>query len=151
MVMQTKKDLKNIKNRIKETNERGFILEKDINFFKNKLANNKMSLNDFNGEDDSTTLEPGIIISEEQTEKGLKWLLDKMVTPNGKKRKNNPFTIKQEGILNNFSYFTLQTFITVNATPFVRCTYPVYRVVSKSGDGFDYYYNGYDIVKPYNF
>lgn len=150
MVMQTKQDLKNIKNRINGINERGFILESDINFFKRKLANNKMSLDDFNGEDDSTTLEPGIIISEEQTEKGLKWLLNKMVTPNGKKRKHNPFTMRQEIILNNFSHFTLQTFITVNATPFVRCTFPVYRVVSKSGEGFDYYYNGYNIIKPYD-
>jgi hypothetical protein len=78
-------------------------------------------------------------ITQEQTKKGLSWLLNQWKTPRGIERKNNPFGYREQEIINNFDRFALVDFYNVGRYfPFFV---PVYRVISRSGSSFEYYYN----------
>jgi len=76
-------------------------------------------------------------ITQEQTKKGLSWLLNQWKTPRGIERKNNPFGYREQGILENFSHFELVDFYE-DCNPWRCFYYPIYRVVSRSGNFFDY-------------
>lgn len=80
-------------------------------------------------------------ISAQQTRKGLDFLLNQWKTPTGKERTQNPFGYREQNILENFSHFTLSGFY--NAGNAYHDFYlPLYTVYSKSGNSFEYYYNG---------
>ena len=84
-----------------------------------------------------------IKITPEQSEKGLNWLLNKLQTPTGKERKNNPFDYWQEQIIRNFESFTLCDFY--NIGNFVPFYVPVYTIYGNGGDSFSYYVQGGEI------
>lgn len=109
----------------------GVITERQILTFKSRLNRGESEvLNIF----DNGYLN----ITPEQTNKGLRWLLDQWKTPNGKERKNNPFGERETTILGNFSHFQLIDFIDCGNAYFFAFL-PVYRVVSLSGAFFDYF------------
>lgn len=80
------------------------------------------------------------LITEEQSEKGLAWLLNQWKTPAGRVRKNNPFGERETEIISNFSYFTLEEF--ANVGRHFNYFVPVYCCYDKFGNSFSYYVNG---------
>lgn len=80
-------------------------------------------------------------ITQEQTKKGLDWLDDKRRTPTGKERLNNPFGQREEAILDNFDHFELKEFFD-SGNQFVSFKIPLWEVVSKDGQSFEYHSQG---------
>ncbi len=115
-----------------EIADRGIITEREVNLIKgrlNKYCDAIIKRRIFaNGP---------LKLTPEQTEKGIKWLLDKYKTPRGVVRKNNPFNKKQAAILENFKEFELVNFWD-SGTFFVCWWLPVYLVRSKHGREFLY-------------
>lgn len=82
----------------------------------------------------------GLLLSDEQNQKGYDWLKNLWVTPNGKERKNNPFGYREQDALKNFSHCTLKGYY--DAGNYYRSYYiPLYDVYTKDGYGFEYYVN----------
>lgn len=77
-------------------------------------------------------------IRKEQAKKGITWLRNQARTPKGKERKTNPFKEYELSILDNFSHFLLVGFIDIGHSGFSNYL-PIYRVVSKSGNSFEYF------------
>lgn len=123
-----------MKNITKLVEARGFILENEIITLKSRLSRGVEQ------DADLTYNYAPVAISPEQTEKGLSWLLNQWKTPAGKERKNNPFGYREQDILDNFDRFALVDFY--DAGRFCSFFVPVYRVISRSGASFEYYYNG---------
>nr|UWF95884.1 MAG: hypothetical protein [Bacteriophage sp.] len=75
----------------------GVITEREVLLLK-KRANN--------GDDEAANFYPGcdieIEVTEEQSAKGYKWLMNLYKTPTGKERKNNPFGYREMNILDNY-------------------------------------------------
>ena len=116
---------------------KGFITERDILTLKSRL--NKGQNEDWHKLCDLEEIK----ITPEQSEKGLKWLLNKLETPTGKERKNNPFDYWQEQIIRNFESFTLCDFYNIgNFYPFYV---PIYTIYGNGGDSFSYYVQGGEI------
>lgn len=81
-----------------------------------------------------------ILITPEQTEKGIAWLKDQWKTPKDVERKNNPFGYREEEALETFQHFTFDGFY--NAGNAYHDFYlPTYSVVGKDS-GFQYYVAG---------
>lgn len=83
--------------------------------------------------------EDGLKISQEQTKKGLDWLMNLWKTPAGKERKNNPFGYREQEALESFQYFTYDGHI--NAGTYSTWYAPLYTVVGKDCT-FQYYVSG---------
>jgi hypothetical protein len=112
---------------------RGFIQEREIITLKSRLNRGDSSTLDlFDG--------GPVAISEDQTKKGLSWLLNQYKTPRGVERKNNPFGRREVAALESFERFELVDFID-GGNRYVSFFLPVYRVIG-SGASFDYYVNG---------
>ena len=83
---------------IKSIEEKGIITEREILLLKRR-ANN--------GDRDAANFYPGcdriIEVTDEQSEKGFKWLYNLYKTPTGKERKNNPFGYREMDILDNYN------------------------------------------------
>lgn len=114
-----------------EIAERGIITEREVNLIKGRMNTYGDSIIKrrifANGP---------LKLTPEQTEKGIKWLLDKYKTPGGVVRKNNPFNKKQAAILENFKEFELVNFW--DSGTFIDWWLPVYLVRSKHGREFRY-------------
>ena len=119
----------------------GYITERQILTMKSRANKG------FTSEVRSIFSNGNLMITPEQTAKGLDWLMDKWKTPRGAVRKNNPFTPRQQSILENFDRFELVKLID-RGTRFVTWHVPVYRVVSKHGRYFDYTVSIRDRKKP---
>jgi hypothetical protein len=81
--------------------------------------------------------EPPVIMPE-QAAKGLKWLMNHWHTPTGRERKNNPFGLREQKVLESFRRFRLIDFYDIS-TGILPFYVPVYRVESLNGNSFDYY------------
>ena len=83
------------------------------------------------------------MVSPAQTKKGYDWLMNKWKTPRGVERKNNPFGLREQEILDDFGHFELKEYINnVNAYQSqagINNYQPVWEVVSKGGSSFEYY------------
>ena len=115
--------------KVNEIVKRGYITESEINLLKNRVNNGRAELSQL---DDLG----GLAITEEQTAKGLKWLLNKWKTPRGKERKNNPFGYREENILEDFDHFYFSGLYDAgNYRPFFV---PLHVVCAKDGRHFEY-------------
>jgi hypothetical protein len=98
---------------------------------------------------DITFPDYGFSLTPEQTAKGLAWLMNEWKTPTGKERVNNPFGYRETAILEDFKEFKLIGFydcsrygaIFVPILYSSKCYTPLYRVIAKEGNSFEYYYN----------
>lgn len=115
-----------------EIAERGIITEREVNLIKKRLNDPRTG-----GIKRRIFANGTLKLTPEQTEKGIKWLLNKYKTPRGVVRKNNPFNKKQAAILENFKEFELVNFYDMG-TMFVAWWLPVYLVRSKHGREFLY-------------
>ena len=85
-----------------------------------------------------------VMITPEQTKKGLAFLKNLWKTPSGRERKNNPFGFREQKALETFEYFTLDGFtnITTGSSWAGYDWYvPIYSVHGDTGY-FQYYYDG---------
>ena len=114
-----------------EIAERGIITEREVNLIKKRLNDPHTG-----GIKRRIFANGPLKLTPEQTEKGIKWLLDKYKTPRGVVRKNNPFNKKQAAILENFKEFELVNFL--DRGMFIDWWLPVYLVRSKHGREFLY-------------
>lgn len=116
---------------------KGFITERDLLTLKSRL--NRGEYDDW----DKLCELDAIKITPEQSKKGLDWLLNKLQTPTGRERKNNPFNYWQEQIIRNFERFELCDFYNIgNFYPFYV---PIYTIYGNGGDSFSYYVQGGEI------
>jgi len=119
----------------KQIADRGVITEREINLLKNR-ANRGHDVWDVFVEKNSFVLD----VTDEQTTRGITWLLNKWKTPRGAIRKHNPFNQRQTAILSHFKKFQLVDFRDCG-NGFVDWYLPVYRVISEHGRYFDYCVN----------
>lgn len=118
---------------IEEIKRNGFITERQINLLKNR-ANRGEITNFYDIQ--------YIHITQEQTEKGIKFLLNLYKTPTGKVRKNNPFSDKQAKVLETFVEFAFVGFYPKShGSTSYHC--PIYLACGADGD-FEYYYDLWD-------
>ena len=74
----------------------------------------------------------------EDGEQGIQYLLNQWKTPKGVERKNNPFGYREEKILENFSHFEFKGQYDAG-NRYHKYFIPLWVVVSKDGDGFEYH------------
>lgn len=117
-------------NKVNEIVKRGFITESEINLLKNRVNNGRANVCEL---DDLG----GLAITDEQTAKGLKWLMNQWKTPRGVERKNNPFGYREQDILTNFDRFYFSGLY--DAGNYRPCFVPLYVVCAKDGRHFEYY------------
>lgn len=103
----------------KDIADKDLLTEKEINLLKNRA--NK-------GED--IELKEEYSITEEQTQKGLAYLMNQWKTPRGVERKNNPFGAREQEALETFQHFTFDGFYN-GGNSFVNWYVPIYSVVGK--------------------
>jgi hypothetical protein len=126
----------------REFYESPVLSEREILLVKRRLNDGKVSI--------SAVMEKspdeGWKITPEQTQKGLAWLMNQWKSPKGVERKNNPFGYREEEILKNFKEFRLVDFYDnanyYQAQAGIKNYIPLYEVISKDGDGFQYYVVG---------
>lgn len=81
-----------------------------------------------------------IHITDEQTEKGLKWLNNLRTTPIGNDRKNSPFGYNEDDVLDTFQYLVFDGLMDIGG--FNHAFYvPIYTVFG-SESNFTYYVAG---------
>lgn len=119
--------------------KRGYILENEINLLKNRLNRGDSLVWDL------WDIDTPLMISQEQTEKGLNWLTNQWKTPTGKERKNNPLGYWEQDILSKFDHFEFTDFASCG-NGWVCFYSPVYKVVDIYGDSFTYYVYGGQMV-----
>lgn len=83
---------------IDEIIERGIITEAELNLLKNRKTRGEIM-------NDDLFFEAEISLTKDQTDKGLKWLMNQWKSPSGQERKNNPFGAREKEILDNFKEF----------------------------------------------
>lgn len=114
----------------------GVISEKDILLLKRRLNNKSFG---------DVRMPNEIKVSDEQKEKGLKWLRNLYVSPTGKIRKNNPFGWREMDILECLNDKLEAYFIGfVNIGSFYPCHVPIYKYTNGE-KSFSYYVNGKEI------
>ena len=121
---------------------KGFISERDILTLKARLNKGGENWTEW---EQITELFEEPKITPEQSKKGLDWLLNKLQTPTGRERKNNPFGYFEEQIIRNFEEFTLTDFVNIARTSFYPFYVPVYTIYGNGGDHFSYYVQGGEI------
>lgn len=111
----------------------GFISEKDILLLKRRLNNKSFG---------DVRIPNEIRVSDEQKEKGLKWLRNLYVSPTGKIRKNNPFEGREMDIL-ECSNDKLEAYLVgfFNIGNFYKLYVPLYKYTDGE-KSFSYYVNG---------
>ncbi len=120
-------------NLYQEIARRGVITEREIITLKSRLNRGKTEVLDI--------FKNGYLnITPEQSEKGLNWLLNQWKTPRGKERKNNPFGYREQEIIEDFERFELVDLID-NGNAYFSAFLPVYRVIDRAGNHFDYFVN----------
>ena len=79
-------------------------------------------------------------ITPKQNKKGIDFLMNQYISPNGKEMKNNPFGYREIEILKNFTGFTFKGFY--DAGNYYHSYYlPLYDY-NGDNNSFEYYYNG---------
>ena len=114
----------------------GVISEKDILLLKRRLNNKSFG---------DVRIVNEIKVSEEQKEKGLKWLRNLYVSPTGKIRKNNPFGWREITIL-ECSNDKLEAYLTgfFSIGNFYKSYIPIYKY-TYGKNSFAYYVFGKEI------
>ena len=86
------------------------------------------------------------VVDKDLEKQGYEYLKDQWKTPTGQERKNNPFGYREENILKDFDHFELREFYDTASgyaqQQGIHYYQPIWTVVSKSGDSFDYYWTG---------
>jgi hypothetical protein len=120
---------------------KGVVTEGEINLIKNRMNRGKAG---YEEEEKLIIINPNL--TEEQTEKGLAWLLNLWKTPTGKIRKNNPFGDREQKALDSFLYFTFEGFYNAG-NYYVDFFVPIWGVHGLHGS-FEYYndYKGIHII-----
>jgi hypothetical protein len=127
--------------------EKGYLTENEINLMRRRLnqdggGSNYAKLN----VSEISFPEGGFAISDEQTDKGIEWLINQWKGKTGRELPSNPFGYREQEIIEYFDCmgmrlgeFRLIQFKNVKDSnyPFYI---PVYRVKVKSHGFFDYYY-----------
>jgi len=134
--LQAKRDL------LADLSKKGVKINKDlIRVMKRRLNDNKItqSMIFLDGK-------KSYIVAKDLEKQGFDYLMNLWKTPLGKERLNNPFGFREETILKDFDHFELREFRDT-ATSFaqdrgIHYYNPIWTVVSKSGDEFDYYWTG---------
>lgn len=88
------------------------------------------------------TMQDELTLDASQIQKGLVFLLNQWKTPTGQERKNNPFGYREQAILEDFRDLTLHGFYDASKYGQMSWYLPIYSCNSKSGNSFEYYYNG---------
>lgn len=111
----------------------GFITEKEINLLKKRInSGEKIYMNPiYNSE---------IILDNNQSAKGLSFLINLWKTKKGNERKSNPFGYREESVLENFSKFIFKGFYNVSSCN--NFYVPIYQCCSETGSFEYYYYRG---------
>lgn len=126
------------KNQVPDFINNEVLTENQVLLLRRRLNDGKITISEIFGEDEKC-----FRLTPEQTRKGLDYLNNLRVTPSGRIRKNNPFG--QDEDLSDFDYFELCDFYNISNN-LARNYMPIYRVVMKDGDAFEYYYNGRGIT-----
>jgi hypothetical protein len=118
----------------------GVISEKDILLLKRRL-NSHLTTN--------IKIKKEIKVSNEQKEKGLKWLRNLYISPTGKIRKNNPFGWREITIL-ECSNDKLEAYLVgfFNIGNFYKLYIPMYRYTDGK-NSFAYYVTG-KVIRIFN-
>lgn len=123
--------------KLKEINQTKIISESEIISLKSSLNNNRININDLKIPNN------GFIISNQQTIKGLKFLMSQH------KSNNNPFGFREIAILEDFKEFRLIGFYDCandcQKQNNIHAYFPLYSVIAKNRDTFEYYYNFIEI------
>ena len=121
------------KDIIKEILKTKSISEQEINLLKRRLNSGEKM------QDLMYDIDEYIKLTGNQTQKGLKYLLNKWQTPKGATRKTNPFGYRETEVLDTFKEFYFAGFRSIG---FWNNFYvPVYTVQGEKGY-FDYHLNG---------
>jgi hypothetical protein len=117
--------------------EKDTLTEQEVLLAKRRLNDGKITQEQIFGKE----FEPKQL-TKEQTKKGKEWLDNQRKTPFGVERKNNPFGLREEEILDKMDRIELKEFH--DASRYGQNSYyiPIYRVYGNEGDYFEYYYDG---------
>jgi len=109
------------------------ISERDILLMKRRMNANNNDTSVREVLDYYTEIGENPRLDAEQTKKGYDFLMNLWKSPTGKVRTNNPFSEREQKVLENFSHFEFEGFMNGQ---------PVYIVMAKNGSSFEYYYSG---------
>jgi hypothetical protein len=109
------------------------ISERDILLMKRRMNANNNDTSVREVLDYYTEIGENPRLDAEQTKKGYNFLMNLWKSPTGKVRTNNPFSEREQKVLENFSHFEFEGFMNGQ---------PVYIVMAKNGSSFEYYYSG---------
>jgi hypothetical protein len=128
----------NINTYIDELRKKKVVTEAEIKLMQRRLNDGKIAHAGIFGD----SWKP-FMITNAQTEKGLKYLLNQWRGKSGAERMHNPFGLREQDILENFDHFELIDFFD-DVTSFqnsagIRHYIPIYRVVAKDGGSFEYH------------
>jgi len=121
------------KDLLKKIKESNLITESEILLLKRRLNKGEKIDMDYIWNNE-------IELTPEQNKKGIDFLMNQYISPNGKERKNNPFGYREIEILKNFTGFTFKGFY--DAGNYYHSYYlPLYDC-NGDNNSFEYYYNG---------
>lgn len=102
--------------------------EREVNLLKMRLTHGQIK--------DPRIPDSGYELTQDQVEKGRRWLMNLWVTPKGVERKNNPFGDREKAALKSFRTIKLIDFYNAGNRYFSFYV-PVYEVIS-THSGFQY-------------
>lgn len=114
------------------------LTEQEVNLLKRRLNDKKITFKELN-EIKLYYDREGWSLTDEQNQKGLEYLKDKWKTSSGIERKNNPFGFRETEILDNFREIKLIDFYNASRNRNFDFYIPVYEVISKDGNSFEYH------------
>ncbi len=109
--------------------------EREVNLLKRRINDGKISYRELGFIDYDLTAD--------QVKKGYNWLMNQWKTPKGVERKNNPFSYREQHILQNMKTIRLTGFYNAG-NRFRSYMTPIYSVYSKDMK-FDYIIQGGEI------
>lgn len=115
-----------------EIRESNLITESQMKLIKNRMNKGEEI-------DISFIWDGEILVTRDQKQKGLEWLMKQYKTPKGKVKENNPFGYREIDVLENCSDIQLKGFFDAGNL-YNKCYVPLYCVHSYL-NSFDYYVN----------
>jgi len=113
--------------------EENTLTERQINLLKRRLNNIQVSR-------DEVFSKKVFFLTKAQEQKAINWLRNKWKSPTGVERKNNPFGLREEHIIDNYSHFELVDFIdTSRGLGNFRNYQPLWRLVATDETSFEYW------------
>lgn len=106
--------------------------EREVNLLKRRINDGKISYRELGFIDYDLTAD--------QVKKGYSWLMNQWKTPKGVERKNNPFSYREQHILQNMKTIRLTGFYNAG-NRYMSYMTPIYSVYSNDMK-FDYIING---------